>query len=140
HHHHRKSAGKRPRGRHPVSLHFGRADIERYICETIRGTAVTAVWAAAADENPDPYSDVGARLPPRGDVEGGGSPPKLRHALGRQVLARLNTNQRISKRDLMSADLSIVDTETSKSSSVSGSNGRGGEPASRDRPSASSSS
>ena len=37
-----------------------------------------------------------------------------RQALGRRVLARLNTNQRISKRDLMSADLSIVATEGAK--------------------------
>eukprot|EP00904_Undaria_pinnatifida_P005538 jgi/Undpi1/2113/HiC_scaffold_12.g05499.m1 len=106
--HKQSSASKRSRGRHPISLHFGRADIERYIRETIQGTAVVAQWADDAR-----HDELGKGLPPRGgEEERRASPPKLRH-----VLARLNTNQRISKRDLMSADLSVVTVETAKVSS-----------------------
>lgn len=35
----------RSRGLHPVSLNFGRPQIEDFIAETIQGTAVVAEWA-----------------------------------------------------------------------------------------------
>lgn len=37
---------KKNRGLYPVSVNFGRPDIERYISETVQGTGVTAEWAA----------------------------------------------------------------------------------------------
>ncbi|CAM9998957.1 unnamed protein product, partial [Ectocarpus fasciculatus] len=111
-HRRQPSAGQlqRARGYHPVSLNFGRPDIEAFITGTVRGTAVVAQWAPPVESLPPPPS-----VSP---------PPQQTTASGlRQMLTRLNTGQRISKRDLMEADLTVVDsslTKSKKPSSVSG--------------------
>ncbi|CAM9360989.1 unnamed protein product, partial [Laminaria digitata] len=96
----------RSRGLHPVSLNFGRPKIEDFIAETIQGTAVVAEWAG---QQQGPKSRTEPDAQPTGGL--------------RQVLSRLNTSQRISKMDLMSADLSVVEGKPSKSSSVSAATG-----------------
>ncbi|CBJ27980.1 putative respiratory burst oxidase protein [Ectocarpus siliculosus] len=106
------SAGQlqRARGYHPVSLNFGRPDIAAFITGTVRGTAVVAQWAPPVDSRPPAPSSSSPRQQPTA----GGL---------RQMLTRLNTGQRISKRDLMEADLTVVDSSLAKSkkpSSVSG--------------------
>eukprot|EP00904_Undaria_pinnatifida_P005572 jgi/Undpi1/2144/HiC_scaffold_12.g05530.m1 len=107
-HRRRPSRGKngRSRGLHPVSLNFGRPKIEDFIAETIQGTAVIAEWAGQDDPTPGPAA-------------------KARPTSLKEVISRLNTNQRMSKMDLMSADLSVVEPKPSKSSSVSGTTGFG---------------
>lgn len=37
------------RGLHPLAVNFGRPDIEKFIAETIKGTAVVAEWAPPAE-------------------------------------------------------------------------------------------
>ncbi|CAM9969245.1 unnamed protein product [Ectocarpus sp. 4 AP-2014] len=106
------SAGQlqRARGYHPVSLNYGRPDIAAFITGTVRGTAVVAQWAPPVESRPPPPSSTSPRQQPTA----GGL---------RQMLTRLNTGQRISKRDLMEADLTVVDSSLAKSkkpSSVSG--------------------
>lgn len=61
-HRRRPSRGRsgRSRGLHPVSLNFGRPNIEEFIAETIQGTAVVAEWAG--HEGPPPETE--SRAPP----------------------------------------------------------------------------
>ncbi|CBJ27976.1 putative respiratory burst oxidase homolog [Ectocarpus siliculosus] len=112
----------------PISLNFGRPDIEKFLTETIRGSSSSQHEKWAATGGP-PGKIVGAAAvgdswqPQQNASKLRASPPPStgRHAekerdysdtssrdVRKKVLARLNTNQRISKRDLMSADLSVV--------------------------------
>ncbi|CAB1097723.1 unnamed protein product [Ectocarpus sp. CCAP 1310/34] len=109
------SAGQlqRARGYHPVSLNFGRPDIAAFITGTVRGTAVVAQWAPPVESRPPPPSS---------------SSPQQQPTAGglRQMLTRLNTGQRISKRDLMEADLTVVNCSLAKSKKPSSTSGVSG--------------
>ncbi|CAM9160730.1 unnamed protein product [Ascophyllum nodosum] len=93
---------KRFRGLHPVSVCFGRPDVGRFIAETVQGTATRPEWANRSQRAPLP-ADKNINPAPR----------------SRQSLERLTSSQRISKRDLMIADLSVVKSKSSKGSFIS---------------------
>ncbi|CAB1097720.1 unnamed protein product [Ectocarpus sp. CCAP 1310/34] len=117
----------------PISLNFGRPDIEKFLTEIIHGSSTSSSqleeWAATGGP---PGKIVGSAAvgdswqPQQSSSKPRASPPpstgrhaesereysetssRVRTDVRKKVLARLNTNQRISKRDLMSADLSVV--------------------------------
>eukprot|EP00752_Nemacystus_decipiens_P012610 g11167.t2 len=114
---------------HPISINFGRPDMEKFIAETIQGTAVEGKWAPASGDveagggggGGGGSGSAAGKLrssPPATEIGDGEdlSPTKLRTAMGRKVLQRLTTNQRITKRDLMSADLSVIAAAAKKES------------------------
>ncbi|CAN0426842.1 unnamed protein product [Pylaiella littoralis] len=113
----------------PISLNFGRPDIGKFIAGTVQGTVREGKWVSDVDadahdggfsqplqqqpERRQQHGGAGVRATPQQvDEEAGeGRPmpmPIRREVRSRKGLARLNTNQRISKRDLMTADLSVV--------------------------------
>eukprot|EP00752_Nemacystus_decipiens_P012611 g11168.t1 len=108
HHRRRRTQVQRARGYHPVAVNFGRPDIEKIISEIIRGTAIQAEWAPVMGADAS-RPEVAKKPAPIAEE------PRSRPVSGlRQVLRRLNTMQQTSKRHLMEADLSVVDTMPTK--------------------------
>eukprot|EP00903_Cladosiphon_okamuranus_P021567 g19829.t1 len=102
---------QRARGYQPVTLNFGRPDIGTILAETIKETAVLAEWAPPAQRSTASASATRKFQPP----PSASVPNEAPLSRGVQkTLSRLSTPQRVSKRDLMEADLSIVNKWSSK--------------------------
>eukprot|EP00903_Cladosiphon_okamuranus_P005784 g5731.t1 len=108
----KKSRGPRAPYGHPISINFGRPDIEKFIAETIRGSAVEEKWAATLG-NVEAQT-AGTRRSPAPSPKVGKAKDALQGEVDRP---RLNSHQRVSKRDLMSADLSVIASAAKESAS-----------------------
>ncbi|CAM9785957.1 unnamed protein product [Scytosiphon promiscuus] len=132
----------------PISLNFGRPDIESFIRETVGGTAMEGKWASRASPPPMASED---EVPPttlravrsQTRLQSSGAPTtspgaawadlstRARAEVKASMMARLSSHQRMTKRDLMSADLSVIagmDKGSPRCSQLFGASGNASDP------------